>query len=429
MKRVVGAALALFFGSCACEPPAIDQLRFACTTTDQCIEGHVCSEGECVRAELVADAGRDAGTSTDAGTDAGTPDSGTMDSGTPDAGASDAGSPDAGTPDSGTPDAGGTDSGMPDAGDWWDARFTHRRRLVIATTTAVDTGYAVRVTFDHAALVSANKSRTNGDDVRLVCREATWVERDRILDTGRAWNTNTSALWFRVPVGIAASSFNDRCYLYYGFATAGAPPTNRANVFLFFDDFESNSLNKWTRDTDGGQWAVSNTESHGGTYALSYPVESDEGHAIVANPALNVADVFVESWWYLDHDSMDLSQLVRVQPLGDNYQTNLEGSGGWDLARVLNGSWSEVEPNQRAPVSGTWMRVGLGIEGTRMRAFIDEVAVTPPGGSFDIGTDLASGNIGLSKWNVGVGGVVYFDDVTVRPWVESEPTVLVGPEE
>lgn len=426
MKRVVAAALALFFGNCACEPPAIDQLRFACTTTEQCIDGHVCLDGECVNADFATDAGRDAGANDAGSVDSGTPDAGTMeqDSGTPDAG-----TPDAGTPDAGTPDAGATDSGTPDAGDWWDARFAHRRRLVIATTTAVDTGYAVRVTFDHAALVGSNKSRMSGDDVRLVCREAGWVERDRVLDTGRAWNTNTSALWFRVPAGIAASSFNDRCYLYYGFLTAGAPPANRANVFLFFDDFESNSLTRWTRDGDGGHWAVSNTESHSGTFALSYPEEPDDPRSIVASPALDVGDVFVESWWYLDHDSVDLSQLVRVQPLGDNYQTNLEGSSGWDLARVLGGSWSEVEPNQRAPVAGTWTRVGLGIEGTRMRAFIDEVAVTPPGGSFDIGTDLTSGNIGFAKWNVGTGGAAYFDDVTVRPWVESEPTVLVGPEE
>src|SRR5688572_25696974 len=87
MKRVVGAALALFFGSCACEPPPIDQLRFACSSTDQCIDGHVCVDGECVNAPFATDAGRDAGTSDAGSVDSGTPDAGTMeqDAGTPDA--------------------------------------------------------------------------------------------------------------------------------------------------------------------------------------------------------------------------------------------------------------------------------------------------------------------------------------------------------
>lgn len=416
MTRVAGAAVAMFLTGCACEPISLDNLRFACGSDDHCAAGRVCVEGECRAANARGDGGT---------TDAGTTDAGTTDAGPGDAG-TDAGSPDAGSLDAGASDDGGTDSGTPDAGDWWDARFTHRRRLTITTTNAVDADYAVSVRFNHAAMVTSVTSRANGDDVRVVCREATWVERDRALDTGRSWNATTTTLWFRVPSAIASSSADDRCYLYYGHLTATAAPANRANIFLFFDDFETNSLAKWSAP-DGGLWQTTNSQRHGGSYSVRHGAETDLNRPLVVSPALDVANVYLDAWWYFE-GSVDVSQAVRIDVARDgNYQTNLVSPSGWDLSIVVNGSWSQLSPNQGSSPTSTWTRVGLGIEGTRMRVFLDEAAVTPANGSLDVGTDFGSGNIGIAKWYVGSGWWV--DDVVARPWVEEEPTVLLGPEE
>jgi hypothetical protein len=98
-------------------------------------------------------------------------------------------------------------------------------------------------------------------------------------------------------------------------SAAPAPPASRSNILLFADDFESGTLGKWTQLL--GLWTKDNTRSHAGTFALRYPAEGDvDGltRMLVANPAINVADVYVESWWYLDNASTDynLAQGLRM---------------------------------------------------------------------------------------------------------------------
>ena len=135
-------------------------------------------------------------------------------------------------------------------GEWWNASYPRRQKLTVtAGTTAVPAQYSVRLQIDHAALVTATQSQATGNDVRVVYWSGSgWVELDRRLDDQSAWNNAATRLWFRTQAPIGASSSSDDYYLYYGYAAAGAPPSDWASVFLFYDDFNDGSL-------DGARWS------------------------------------------------------------------------------------------------------------------------------------------------------------------------------
>ena len=157
---------------------------------------------------------------------------------------------------------------------WIPNSYPYRQPLTVtAGSAAVPSGYSVSVTINHASLVSAGKSQADGDDLRVFYwNGTTWVQLDRVLDSGSAWNSATTKIWFKTQAAIAASGTDSNYYLYYGNPTAASPPANKANVFLFFDDFEGGTLSKWT--ILSGSWQVATDQKHGGTRSLKYPAES-----------------------------------------------------------------------------------------------------------------------------------------------------------
>src|SRR5436309_684242 len=136
------------------------------------------------------------------------------------------------------------------AGQWWSMSYPFREKITVtAGTAAPASGYSVAVTFGHATLVTAGKSLPSGDDLRVVYwNGSTWVELDRLLDEASSWNNASTKVWFKTQAAIGASASDDNYYLYYGNASAGAPPANGMNVYLFYDDFSGAAIDtsKWT---------------------------------------------------------------------------------------------------------------------------------------------------------------------------------------
>lgn len=137
---------------------------------------------------------------------------------------------------------------------WWNASYPYRYKISItATGSAIASGYSVSTDdFDHAAEVSGGRSLTSGNDVRFVYWNGTaWTELDRVVDPQSAWNTAAPQIWFRTQAAIAANATDDNYYLYYGnVGSAGTPPADESDVFLFFDGFAGNSLSssRWSSD-------------------------------------------------------------------------------------------------------------------------------------------------------------------------------------
>ncbi len=146
--------------------------------------------------------------------------------------------------------------GAAPGGEWWNAGYPYRRQLnLTAGATAIPTQYSVRLQLDHGAMVSAAQSLVSGNDLRVAYWNGSgWVELDRVLDDQSAWNNAATQIWFRTQAGIGASSTDDNYYLYYGNGSAGTPPTNWANVFLFYDDFNDGVF-------DGTRWICADPAS------------------------------------------------------------------------------------------------------------------------------------------------------------------------
>src|SRR3990170_4182158 len=139
----------------------------------------------------------------------------------------------------------------------WKDDWDYRRRITVTAGDAVAAGYAVSLTFNHAALVTAGQSLANGNDVRIrYWNGSKMIELDRVLDPTQAWNSTSTKIWFRLQAAIGASGTNNNYYLHYGNLSAGNPPANGDNVFL---DYESGStLDGWTRrDSCSGSHAAS----------------------------------------------------------------------------------------------------------------------------------------------------------------------------
>lgn len=133
---------------------------------------------------------------------------------------------------------------------WWDMEWAYRTPVTITNTSAVDAvqqGFPVTLSFNHAVLVNSGVSLPNGDDVRLIYQNGTeFQELERYCENG--WGLENTKIWFTVYNGIAVSGVDGNYYLYYGNPDALTVIGNPSAVFDFFDDFEDNSLDasKWT---------------------------------------------------------------------------------------------------------------------------------------------------------------------------------------
>ena len=118
-------------------------------------------------------------------------------------------------------------------------------------------GYTAQVTLNTLALVGAGKMRSDCNDLRIARFAAnTWTQLDRQVIN---CNTANTTVWFKLRADIAANG-NDATYsLFYGNANAPAPPANLNNVYLAYDNFDSDTVGQppagWTVQ-GGGPWNV-----------------------------------------------------------------------------------------------------------------------------------------------------------------------------
>ncbi len=344
--------------------------------------------------------------------------------------------PDATPPgDSGIPADGGV-VGPP----WWGGRA--RVAVTISATADIAATDAIELVIDHAQWVRAGLSNADGDDVRVVRWDgAQWVERDRVLDPGSQWGQANTRLWVRAGADIASGSSDTATYVYLG----DSPPTpeapaNPAQVFLFYDDFESGNTNAWSEvRTSNGALTVQGATTHRGRFAISARVESGQGWASVQRAGVSWRSAITTFWLWLptDHTALDTIPAFYCGPscsfsapfgqiggVGLNVGTPVlityatDGTGSFEAGNmaVSFGEWHRFELRTRAdPTAG---RSEVWIDGT-LRASITGV---------DTRTQLERMDLGLFwKSDANTSATLFADDVFVRPWIASDPTIGLGP--
>jgi len=348
--------------------------------------------------------------------DAGAPDASAFDTQVADGNSGDATAADASVPDANRPDTGPV---------WWDRSYGHRRQISLRNRSAspLPAGYSVALPFDHAALVSSGKARSDGNDVRIVSlTTGIPVEIDRVAET--AWNTATTAIWFRTQADVTASAGDDRYYVYYGNPTAPAAPSDRRHVYLFWDDFEDGSIDDWT--VMSGSWSIATDQKVSGSYSL----KATTGNRSWIRPtaALDYDDVEMEALMRVLGGGEDWSIVARVQPTTARnwYEANPEGYD-WALGKAVNGAFSYLANATPAPQAGVWYRVALRLIDARGKIMVDGSQRVPASGYTNLGNDFASGSIACKTFDI--GGAAWFDDVKLRRFRDPEPTTAAGPEE
>ncbi|MDK1046094.1 MAG: glycosyltransferase, partial [Anaerolineales bacterium] len=151
---------------------------------------------------------------------------------------------------------------LPSAVGWWDTAYGYKQQITVtAGSTSVPSGYSTLLTFDHAQLVTDGKALSSGDDLRVMFwNGGSFVELDRALDDGSSWDSATTDIWIQTQASIAASGTDTNYWIYYGNSGATGPPANKSNIFLFWDDFESETIGSvpsaWTEVTPTDDWSV-----------------------------------------------------------------------------------------------------------------------------------------------------------------------------
>src|SRR5437870_3924489 len=273
------------------------------------------------------------------------------------------------------------------AGQWWSMSYPFREKITVtAGTAAPASGYSVAVTFGHATLVTAGKSLPSGDDLRVAYwNGSTWVELDRLLDEASSWNNASTKVWFKTQAAIGASASDDDYYLYYGNASAGAPPANGMKVYLFYDDFSGTAI-------DTSKWTVTR-----GTTSVS-------GGILTVNPASSI--------W--------------AQP---TYAVGTDTR--WEASIQLGGDGAELSFNFHAardldtnPSTGNW--IILWSDATSHNAENSKASTLTDSGGFTDTTPTLFHTYVMNR--EGTTGVRYFQDATQRALLTTNvPTVSLRP--
>jgi hypothetical protein len=316
---------------------------------------------------------------------------------------------------------------------WWNAAYDWRRVVDVTAGASIAAGYSLSVTFDHAALVSAGKAMSNGNDLRVVhWNGAAWVELDRVLDEASTWNSPATQIWFRAQSPIAAGASDWNYSLYYGNSAAVSPPANASVVFFFYDGFSGPALGpSWTvlRPPAAG-WSVS-----GGTLNINMdPNENFWG-------ATNTAPLFYVAAPAGDFEAR-VKQFGRPTANGhsggildyqndDNYIANLHAniSGTESVAFVREAGGSPSY--QSTAVSSDPIHLRIRKLGTSYTGWYS----TNGGATFtQVGTPqtiaLSSIRVGLTAFSFSTNvRTMNLDNIRVRDLVNPEPVGSLGIED
>ncbi|KKP69846.1 hypothetical protein A2X44_05265 [candidate division CPR3 bacterium GWF2_35_18] len=158
---------------------------------------------------------------------------------------------------------------------WWDENWQFRIEIPLTNSSTAETDFQIAITLDTAALIDDSKMQANCNDIRVTDINGKvlphWIE-----EGSAPCNSSTTKVWTKVP---SIPTSGQTLYLYYG--NIGADNTQSGkNVFNFFEDFNSSSLdpNIWTTtgvvDVENGEISTRT----GAIYTNSNIVSSSSGY-------------------------------------------------------------------------------------------------------------------------------------------------------
>jgi hypothetical protein len=333
------------------------------------------------------------------------------------------------------------ESSVPAVGlNWWSTNYAYRRRITVVNnaTSTLSMNYSVSVTIDTASWVSSGKLMPNDNDLRVVYDSGSGlVELDREVD---GMGTASTQVWFKTQASIPANSSDNNYYVYYGNPSAGNPPENEGNVYVWFDDFnradkpDITTETPYQTKTSGGTWSIENgtLKNVGADGDPNKLIITALGNVTTAVDMLVKIDV--TSFAGGDYSRMGLSSCIDTNPSAGSGYCGLfhNDRDGVDLLNDLR-SWGAHAAYSWSLNTWYYMRFRVVDPSTRL----GEVKVWPVGtaepdawtvdGSFGGGSARSYGEVGFAGSRT--SDTTYFDDIVVRYISSPEPSTPLSEEE
>jgi hypothetical protein len=323
---------------------------------------------------------------------------------------------------------------------WWNANYTYRRQATIVNNmmSQLDVGYSICLTMNTASLVSAGKMLASGNDLRVTYQSGNnWIELDRVVID---MNSTSTQIWFMTQARIEANGSDSSHYVYYGNPSAESPPSNKSNVYLWFDDFnradtpDITTESSYSVKTGGGAWAIeANTLKNVGA--------SGDPNKLVITALGNVNNAIdmlvkleVTSFTGGDSSRMGLSCCMDISPLrGSGYCALFhEDRNSLDLLNDLR-SWGTQGTCSWSLNTWYYMRFRVVSPASRLgKVRVWQVGTAEPNtwtvdGSFGGGTARSYGEVGFAGSRT--TDITLFDDILIRYVTDLEPSSSLGTEE
>jgi len=279
---------------------------------------------------------------------------------------------------------------------------------------------------------------SDGNDLRVAYWSgSSWIELDRDVI---GMNDNSTQVWFKILSTIEVNGSDSNYYIYYGDLSAGSPPANKNNVYLWYDDFDRADRLDITTEasysvkTGGGTWSIESDKLKNVGAA-----EDPNKLIITALGAVNTAvdmlvKIDVTSFAGGDLSRMGLSCCMDANPsTGSGYCSLLhEDRNSLDLLNDLR-SWGTSGTYSWSVNTWYYMRFRVIDPASKLgRVKVWQVGAAEPGawtvsGNFGSGTARNYGEIGFAGSRT--ADTTYFDEILIRYITELEPSASLGTEE
>lgn len=188
--------------------------------------------------------------------------------------------------------------------EWWDNAYNSREIVEVTTGPMLPSGgyngYSVKLTYNTEQHVLAGEMQADCDDLRIVYWNGqTNTELDRWVTGCNQINSNiVFQLQADIPVDTTVTS---SYYLYYEDPLAVNPPSNKANIFLWYDEVLADSsatyINGRADAWHGNGGTQSMTYNAGGYFSYDTGDNATESWRIPAGIA-SERDAYIEAEFY-----------------------------------------------------------------------------------------------------------------------------------
>ena len=295
---------------------------------------------------------------------------------------------------------------------------------------ALSIGYTHKIFFNATTIPTASTifnspCQSNGNDFRIeYWNGGAWIEIDRDIVT---FSATTIDVRFRLQAAIGANTNSGTTYrMVYNNPVSGVGLNNRDNIYLFWDDFNTGTLAKWTNNLGAS------IVNYGGNNVVR--LNGFVNCFITAT--INVPNNVKVDWRYrLNADSNSRNSSAGFIQDAANEVSGYWGEWSWEAYyawlfwKKVNGV-AEGSPSywfaKSLKTIGTWYAAAFSRHNTTLRFFdIDNTQRA----TWGLNAGEVTNNITVLKITGNDSSDMYIDDVYLRSYVNSDASITVVAED